>query len=389
LNKLENFFAPCPRGLEALLADDVRAAGALAPSIRVAPGGVHFAGDWRVCYTVNLESRIASRVLWRVAAGSYRSEDDVYRLAMSVDWPALFRVEQTLRVYVTAIRSPLRSLEFITLRTKDAVCDRFRQLCGERPSVNTAQPDVRIHLFLTADQATLYVDTSGEPLWQRGHKIAKVEAPVKENLAAGILRLIGWQPGIPLYDPMCGSGTFLLEAAQMSLHDAPGLSRDPGEFGFEKLKNFKANQWRELRQAAAERRGLAPASLAISGADISRDAVARARQNLDYAGIDDLVEVRQGDILQLPPPTGTPGILIANPPYGERLGEIESLAKFYPQLGDALKKHYAGWNCWFFSADTALPKRIGLAVKRKIPLYNGPLECRLYHYPMVAGGNRR
>ncbi|MBV2235649.1 MAG: class I SAM-dependent RNA methyltransferase [Sterolibacterium sp.] len=366
----------------------MRAAGALAASIKQVPGGVHCAGDWRLCYTLNLESRIASRVLWRVAAGNYRNEDDVYRLAMSVDWPTLFKVEQTLRVYVTAIRSPLRSLEFITLRTKDAVCDRFRQICGQRPSVNTARPDVRIHLFLTAEQATLYVDTSGEPLWQRGHKIAKVEAPVKENLAAGILRLIGWQPGIPLYDPMCGSGTFLLEAAQMSLHDAPGLSREPGEFGFEKLRNFKAATWRELRQAAAQRRALAPARLAIAGADISRDAVARARQNLDYAGIDDLVELRQGDILQLPPPAGPPGILIANPPYGERLGEIESLAAFYPQLGDALKKHYAGWHCWFFSADSALPKRIGLAVKRKIPLYNGPLECRLYHYPMVAGGNR-
>ncbi|SMB21116.1 Ribosomal RNA large subunit methyltransferase L [Sterolibacterium denitrificans] len=389
MNKLENFFAPCPRGLEALLADDVRAAGALGASVKIVPGGVQFACDWRACYALNLESRIASRVLWRVAEGAYQKEEDVYRLAMNVDWPALFKVEQTLRVYVTAIRSPLKSLEFITLRVKDAVCDRFRAACGERPSVNTARPDVRIHLFLTADRATLYVDTSGEPLWQRGHKIAKIEAPVKENLAAGILRLIGWQPGIPLYDPMCGSGTFLLEAAQMSLNDAPGLSRDAGEFGFEKLKNFKAAVWRELRQTAAARRDLAPASLAIHGADISRDAVARARQNLDYAGIGELVDVRQGDILQLPPPAGTPGILIANPPYGERLGEIESLAAFYPQLGDALKQHYAGWNCWFFSADSALPKRIGLAVKRKIPLYNGPLECRLYHYPMVAGGNRK
>lgn len=393
-SNLQNFFAPCPRGLEALLTDDARAAGALGASVKIVPGGVQFAGDWRVCYTLNLESRIASRVLWRVAEAAYQKEDDVYRLAMTVDWPALFEVGQTLRVYVTAIRSPLKSLEFITLRVKDAVCDRFRAACGERPSVNTARPDVRIHLFLTADRATLYVDTSGEPLWQRGHKIAKVEAPVKENLAAGILRLIGWQPGIPLYDPMCGSGTFLLEAAQMSLNDAPGLSRDPGEFGFEKLKNFKAATWRELRQAAAERRNLTPARLAIHGADISRDAVARARQNLDYAGIGELVDVRQGDILQLAPPdssepSGPSGILIANPPYGERLGEIESLAAFYPQLGDALKRNYAGWNCWFFSADTNLPKRIGLAVKRKIPLYNGPLECRLYHYPMVAGGNRK
>lgn len=387
MKKIENFFAPCPRGLEPLLAEDLRDAGA--EQVRSVPGGTEFSGSWETCYRVNLESRIASRVMWRVAMGSYRSEDDVYRLAMTIDWPKLFAVERTLRVYVTAIKSPLKSLEFITLRVKDAVCDRFRDACGQRPSVNTARPDMRIHLFLTADQATLYLDTSGEPLWQRGHKIAKVEAPVKENLAAGILRLIGWKPGVPLYDPMCGSGSFLLEAAQMSLGDAPGLSREPGEFGFERLNNFNATLWQGLCRDAAQRREMAPSSLSISGADISADAVARARQNLDYAGIGDLVEVRQGDILELAAPPGTPGIMIANPPYGERLGEVAELAAFYPHLGDTLKRYYAGWDCWFFSADTALPKLIGLSVKRRIPLYNGPLECRLYQYPMVAGGNRK
>lgn len=392
MNKLEYFFASCPRGLEALLAEDVRAAGAYADSVRIVPGGVEFRGGRRCCYALNLESRIATRVLWRVAQGSYRSEDDVYRLAMGVDWPALFAVERTLRVYVTAIKAPLKSLEFTTLRVKDAVCDRFRDACGRRPSVHTGRPDVRIHLFLTQDNATLYVDTSGEPLWQRGYKIAKVEAPVKENLAAGILRLIGWQPGIPLYDPMCGSGTFLLEAAQMALSDAPGLAREPGEFGFEKLRGYDAPLWQELTRAAAERRAMAPEQLHIHGADVSADAVARARQNLAYAGIDDLIEVRQGDILDLPPPplpSGMRGIMIANPPYGERLGDKSSLAEFYPRLGDALKRNFSGWDCWFLSADTALPKLIRLSARRKIPLFNGALDCRVYHYPMVAGGNRK
>ena len=387
MKKIENFFAPCPRGLEPLLAEDLR--DAAAEHVRSVPGGVEFSGSWETCYRVNLESRIASRVMWRVATGSYAKEDDVYRLAMTVDWPTLFTVERTLRVYVTAIKSPLKSLEFITLRVKDAVCDRFRDACGQRPSVNTARPDVRIHLFLTADRATLYLDTSGEPLWQRGHKIAKVEAPVKENLAAGILRLIGWKPGVPLYDPMCGSGSFLLEAAQISLGDAPGLSREPGEFGFERLTNFNTALWQALCRDAAQRREMAPSSLPIYGADISADAVARARQNLDYAGIGDLVEVHQGDTLELAPPAGATGVVIANPPYGERLGETAELAALYPRLGDALKRNYAGWDCWFFSADTALPKLIGLSVKRRIPLYNGPLECRLYQYPMVAGGNRK
>lgn len=387
LNKPENFFAPCPRGLEPLLAEDLSAAAAT--DVQIVPGGAQFCGSWETCYRLNLESRIASRVLWRVGQGGYASEDDVYRLASTVDWPGLFRVERTLRVYVTAVKSPLKSLEFITLRVKDAVCDRFRLACGRRPSVDTAQPEVRIHLFLTAAEATLYLDTSGEPLWQRGHKIAKVQAPVKENLAAGILRLIGWQPGIPLYDPMCGSGTFLIEAAHMSLGDAPGLSREPGEFGFERLANFNAELWRSLCRQAADNRVAAPSCLSLWGADVSADAVARTRQNLDYAGIGGLVEVRQGDILDLAAPAAAEaGLLIANPPYGERLGEVQELAAFYPRLGDALKRHYAGWNCWLFSADTALPKLIGLAVKRRIPLFNGPLECRLYQFPMVAGGNR-
>ena len=383
----EKFFAPCPRGLEPLLAEDLAACGAT--EIREAPGGAQFAGSWETCYRVNLESRIASRVLWRVARGPYSSEDDVYRLALGVDWPALFAVERRLRVYVTAIKSPLKSLEFITLRVKDAVCDRFRDACGIRPNVDTTRPEVRPHLFLTADTATLYLDTSGEPLWARGHKIAKVEAPVKENLAAGILRLIGWQPGTPLIDPMCGSGTFLIEAAQMSLGDAPGLSREPGEFGFERLKNFDAALWHGLCRAAAARRETAPKTLPIWGSDASADAVARARQNLAHAGLDELVEVRQSDILELHAPAGVAaGVLIANPPYGERLGEVEELAAFYPRLGDALKRHFAGWRCWFFSGDTALPKLIRLQAKRRIPLYNGPLECRLYLFPMVAGGNR-
>ncbi len=383
----EHFFAPCPRGLEALLVEDIEAAGAA--DVRQVPGGAQFSGSWETCYRVNLESRIASRVLWRVAGGAYKSEDDVFRLALAVDWPALFAVERSLRVYVTAVKSPLKSLEFITLRVKDAVCDRFRDTCGIRPNVNTARPDIRPHLFLTADTATLYLDTSGEPLWARGHKIAKVEAPVKENLAAGILRLIGWQPGTPLYDPMCGSGTFLIEAAQMSLGDAPGLSREPGEFGFERLSNFDAALWNRLCRAAAARRETSPPALPIWGSDIAPDAVARARQNLAYSGLDELVKVTQRDILELSAPAGVAaGVLIANPPYGERLGELDQLAAFYPRLGDALKRNFAGWQCWFFSGDPALPKLIRLQARRRIPLYNGALDCRLYLFPMVAGGNR-
>ena len=382
-------FAPCPRGLEPLLADDFAAAGATA--VRAVPGGVEGQGDLATIYRLNLESRIATRVLRRLAAVDYRNEADIYRLAYDIDWPRLFTVERSIRVYVTAIRSPLKSLEFITLKVKDAVCDRFRADVGRRPSVNTRQPEVRIHLFLTATQATLYLDTSGEPLYRRGHKAAKVEAPLKENLAAGILRLSGWTPLAdpvpPLLDPMCGSGTFLLEAAQMALDEAPGLARDAGEFGFERLAGFDAALWQSLRRTAAERRRN-PASLPLFGSDLSADAIARTQQNLAHAGVDDLVRLDCSDLLAREAPAPG-GVLVANPPYGERLSDREAMADFYPRLGDALKRRFAGWHCWFLSADTHFPKLLGLRVNRKIPLFNGPLECRLYHVEIVAGSARR
>ncbi|MBI5107683.1 MAG: class I SAM-dependent RNA methyltransferase [Rhodocyclales bacterium] len=382
---MNHYFATSPRGLEALLAEDLAAAGG--SSVKTVPGGASCQGTLETAYRINLQSRIATRLLWRQALGSYRNEADIYRLAYDIDWSRLFSVDRSIRVYVTAIRSPLKSIEFITLKVKDAVCDRFRADTGRRPSVNTKHPEVRIHLFITESQATLYLDTSGEPLYLRGHKLAKVGAPLKENLAAGILRLSGWQPGTPLLDPMCGSGTFLLEAAQMALDDAPGLSRKPGDFGFEHLKSFDAGLWRTLQREAAERRREAGA-LPMFGSDIDGDAVARTRQNLAGAGLDDLVTLQKADLLTRSAPTPG-GVLVANPPYGERLGSEEELAAFYPALGNALKQRFAGWNCWFLSADTRLPKLIRLQASRKIPLFNGPLECRLYGFEIVAGSNRR
>jgi putative N6-adenine-specific DNA methylase len=382
-----NIFCPCPRGLEELLVADMISAGGR--DAQAVPGGALCNGAREVEYRLNLESRIATRVLRRLASAEYTNEADIYRLAYDLPWPKLFLVTRTIRVYTTAIRSPLRSIEFITLKVKDAICDRFNAELKRRPSVDTKEPDVRIHLFLTASEATLYLDTSGEALYMRGHKLAKVEAPLKENLAAGILRLSGWQPGTPLLDPMCGSGTFLLEAAQMALDDAPGLSRDTSEFGFTRLGDFDAGLWRRLQTEAAERRKEVPAGgLHLFGSDLAGDAVARARQNLAHAGLDNLVTLERADILQRQSPAAS-GVLVANPPFGERLEDQEAMAGFYPQLGNALKQHFVGWRCWFLSADANLPKGIRLSVGRKIPLYNGPLECRLYNIDIVAGSARK
>ena len=378
---MERFFATCPRGLENQLADELTASGAAITE--AVAGGVGFSGEWEICYRANLWSRLATRILWRVAHGPYRREEDIYRLAHDVPWHSLFTVRRTLRVYMTAIRCPLKSLDFITLRIKDAVCDRFRAETGERPSVDTVDPNVRIHAFLSDREATVYLDTSGEPLYKRGFKYASVEAPLKENLAAGILRLAGWQPGMPLLDPMCGSGTFLLEAAMMAHHIAPGLER---KFGFFRLANFDAALWQKLLSEAESRR-LPAEPQPIFGSDISPDQVERARQNLAAAGMHECVQLECADLLLRNPPAAE-GVLVANPPYGVRLEEAERLAAFYPKLGDALKQRFAGWRCYFISADPQMPKLIGLKASKRTPLFNGALECRLLEYKMVSGQMR-
>ena len=378
---MEKFFASCPRGLEALLADDLVAAGV--KDLKQIPGGVHFAGEWAACYAANLRSRIATRILWRVAHGRYAKEDDIYNLALGTPWPTWFDAGQTIRVDVTAVKSPLKSLEFITLRIKDAICDRFRADTGKRPNVDTREPEVRMHAFITAEECTLYVDTSGAPLYQRGLRQKTVEAPLKENVAAGILRLSGWQPGTPLLDPMCGSGTFLVEAAQMALNIAPGAGRG---FGFQALKNFELEQWKELLDDAMDAEKPA-ADAQLYGSDISPVAVRAALANLDRAGLLPAVTLSTGDILEIAAPAAS-GTLVANPPYGERLSELDELAAFYPLLGSALKRNFAGWNCYLLTADLRLPKLMRLAPSKKTPLYNGAIECRLFEFKMVAGSNR-
>ncbi|WP_412478148.1 THUMP domain-containing class I SAM-dependent RNA methyltransferase [Azonexus sp. IMCC34839] len=379
---MNKYFAICPRGLETLLAEELTAIGG--EEVQAIAGGAFFSGDWTVCYRANLESRLATRILWHIVKGPYAKEDDIYRLAVRQLWPNHFAVSSTMRVVTTAIKCPLKSLDYVTLRVKDAVCDRFREDLGERPNIETRNPDVSIHVFLTENECTLYLDTSGQPLWQRGFRKASVDAPLKENLAAGILKMTGWQPGTPLVDPMCGSGTFLLEAIQVALDRAPGLDRT---FSFERLRHFQALDWANIRSAAEAR--VKPAErMDIRGYDIDERAVRATRRNLQEAGFGNLITVDCADVLEVQPLTEH-GIMVANPPYGERIGEQEELAAFYPQLGTALKRYWAGWNCFFFTADLRLPKLVGLKPSRKTPLFNGPLECRLFEIRMVSGSNRK
>lgn len=376
-----HFFATCPRGLESVLADELSAIGASA--VKATDGGVAFSGEWAMMMTVNLHSRIASRILWRLVERPYRDESDIYKTARAIEWPTLFDLSCTIKVNVTAIKSPLRSLDFAALKIKDAICDVFRAHCDERPSVDTAVPDMRIHAFLTDRQMLLYLDTSGDALFKRGYRQASGEAPLRENLAAGILRRIGWQANEALLDPMCGSGTFLIEAAMMALNIAPGGRR---HFAFEKIAHFDAERWEAIQAAAiaAERPRTA---LAIYGRDIEATALHTCRTNLLAAGLEHCITLECDDILEAPAPGGS-GVLVTNPPYGIRLDEQENLAVFYPLLGHALKQRYAGWRAYFFTADLRLAKLIRLSASQRTVLFNGALECRLFEYKLVEGSNR-
>ncbi|MBB5441501.1 MULTISPECIES: class I SAM-dependent RNA methyltransferase [unclassified Paraburkholderia] len=416
-----DFFLPCPRGLEAPLAAELAEIaakhlnGAAFTDGAQVPGGVHFRGGWAAGMAANLHSRLASRVLLKIAQRPYRSEQDIYALALEQRWEQWFSAHDTLRVDVTAIKSPLRSLEFTTLRVKDAICDRLREKSGARPSIDTAMPDVRVFAFLTATDCTLYLDTSGDPLFKRGWRLDKGAAPLRENLAAGILRLTGWQAGTPLYDPMCGSGTFLAEAAQVALNIAPGVER---RFGFEKLKQFDARSWQALKGAALEAkdaaRGSRGADLQIFGSDISGDMLEKARANFERAGLPP-ISLKQLDARDMTPPGSAPGILVANPPYGERIevrgrnarGELREGrgnrdddgfrriqeeapdSEFFQLLGNALKQRFAGWHAFILTSDRKLPGQLRLRESTKTPLFNGALECRLFRFDLIAGSVRQ
>jgi putative N6-adenine-specific DNA methylase len=390
-----SYFCPCPRGLEIALAEELNEIGQINKTLHVhtqVPGGVHCSGELADAYRINLYSRIASRCLLRMAHSGYINENDIYDLTLEQPWEDWFGYHHTIRVDVTGIKCPLKSLDFATLKIKDAICDRFRDQFTQRPSVDTKMPDMRIVGFLDARNFTVYLDTSGEALFKRGWRLETGDAPLRENLAAGLLRTAGWKPGIPLIDPMCGSGTILIEAAQMLAGIPPGIHR---EFAFEKFGNFQPEEWQAIKDQVKP--NPIPAEPTIFGSDISGDAIVMTRNNLNKAGIRFDVPLKQIEAQEIKPPTETPGILLTNPPYGERIGvrgdgslEQDDLARdFFSAFSTTLKQRFTGWSVFLFTADLGLPKFLRLKESRKTPFFNGALECRLFRFDMVAGFNRR
>jgi len=390
-----SFFCPCPRGLEAALAEELGELKAHSATLQVhnqAPGGVHCSGRLTDAYRINLHSRIASRILLRMAHSSYVNENDIYDLTLTQCWEDWFGADHTIRVDVTAIKSPLRSLEFTTLKIKDAICDRFRERFSKRPSVDTKTPDMRIVAFLDARHVTLYLDTSGEALFKRGWRLETGDAPLRENLAAGLLRVAGWKPGMMLLDPMCGSGTILIEAAQILAGIPPGARRS---FAFEKFHGFDGTAWRTIKGEVKP--SALPVLPTIFGSDISGDMIIMTRNNLNRAGILFELPLKQIEAQEIKPPTETPGFLVTNPPYSERIGirgdrtleQDELAAAFFSAFGTTLKQRFANWHVFLFSADFTLPRLLRLKEARKTPFFNGALDCRLFRFDMVAGSHRR
>ena len=375
-----SLFVTCPRGLEAPLSQELEQLKC--QDIRAVDGGVACKGGMEQVYRINLHSRTASRVLLRLTKSGYRNEQDIYKAAKNIRWTDWFDLEQTFKVKVEGKRAQVKSLDFVGLKIKDAVCDVFRDACGARPSVGKIRPDIRIHAFIDERDIQIFIDTSGEALFKRGYRQDTGEAPMRENLAAGLLLLAGYDGTQPFQDPFCGSGTIVIEAAWIATRRAPGLMR---RFGFEKLKNFDAALWKKLQHEAETQ--IRPAPAPILGSDNDRYIIRAAVANAQAAEVDTFIRFEVKDA-QDTRPNGEGGILISNPPYGVRLAEVQALQALYPQLGAWLKQHYAGWLAGMFTGDRDMPKFMRLSPKRKIPLYNGNLDCRLFLMDMVKGSNR-
>ncbi|MEE2786903.1 MAG: THUMP domain-containing protein [Myxococcota bacterium] len=389
LGHFRPLFATCDAGFEAILAKELKALGAE----RVSPmhRGVGLFGDREVLWRANLESRIANRILCPVAEFPAADREALYEAVKRVHWPAWFTVEHTIALDASSHKSALTHTAFIAQVAKDAVCDVFRDAYGRRPSVDKHRPDVRINLRLDSDRCILSLDSSGARLHRRGYRMRAGTAPVKETIAAGILKRLGYHANVVLYDPMCGSGTFLIEAALMASNTPPGLLRVGGEgFGFMRWLTHK----KEAFQAYLRR--LEDAILPLEkgrffGSDVDGAMIDMAEHNSRCIGLSDAFTWRRLDVadVQASPEASAPYVfVVCNPPYGARMGEIETLDALYPDLGRTLKVNFSGARCGVLLGDDAPHRAIGLRANRKTAMRNGAIPCHLFEYEIFPRTNR-
>ena len=379
---MTNFFATCPKGLETLLADELTRLGA--DSIKETVAGVAFTGELECAYRACLWSRLASRVLLSLASFGVRDDMDLYLGISNIPWESYFSVNQTIAVDFSGTSDSIRNTQYGALKVKDAIVDRFTKRTGQRPNIDKREPDVRIQVHLKREEASVALDLSGPALHQRGYRSGTGDAPLKENLAAAVLLRSGWH-GEPLIDPMCGSGTLLIEAAMMATDMAPGLLRH--RFGLTALQQYDATLWQSLQAEARVRakRGMnTAAELKFQGFDSDSRVLGRAQENAQEAGFGSLIRFTEQHAAALSNPwPGHKGYLVTNPPYGERLGEFPELLKLYQELGHSLRQGFQGWRVSVLSASPDLLSCLRLRADKQYRLFNGALECQLRNYQIA------
>jgi putative N6-adenine-specific DNA methylase len=368
------YFATCARGLESILADELHALQAR--DVAVGRGGVAFAGDKSLLYKSNLRLRTAVRVLRPVLDAPVTSPEELYAAVQNLDWEEFLTPDHTLAVDCNVRDSHITHSQYAARKVKDAICDQFVSRCGRRPSVDTERPTVGFNLHIYRNNAVLSLDSSWDSLHKRGYRPKLTKAPLNEALAAGLILRTSWHGDVPFVDPLCGSGTLPIEAAWIATNRPPGLTRK--HFGFMGWMDFDVQMWTEIRDEAREGVSKRLAHPVI-GSDERRDAIEHSRTNARTAGVGHLIHFDMRALHHFEPPAGTPGVLICNPPYGERIGEEPELRVLYRKLGELFRR-LPGWTPWVFTGNPRLAAMIDLPRAEEVPFYNGRIPCRLIRF---------
>jgi putative N6-adenine-specific DNA methylase len=376
----QRLFATCARGLERVLAAEISELGS--QDVEPGRGGVHFQGDLALIYQANLWLRTAVRVLRPISEFHVDSPEELYDAVRAIDWSQYLTPDHTIAVDCNVRDSNLTHSHYAALKTKDAICDQFVDGCGKRPSVDLEEPMVGLNLHVYRNQAVLSLDSSGPSLHKRGYRPVQTRAPLNEALAAGLVLLCGWKGDTPFVDPLCGSGTLPIESAWLALRRPPGLTRR--RFGFQGWIDYDVRLWTELRDEA-RRQVRKELRAPIQGSDQRRDAIEFARTNARAAGVGHRVQFTVQDLRELSTPAGSPGTILCNPPYGERLGQEADLRSLYQLLGEVLRQRCPGWDAWVFTGNQTLAEHIDLPVTQEIALYNGRIPCKLLRLSTSGG----
>lgn len=368
-------------GLEPLLAKELKDLGA--ETIEEGTRIVTCTGSKEVLYRINFESRTALRVLVPISSFQATDEKRFYQNIQQIDWSQYLQVDETLAIDAVTHSDFFRHSKYIALKTKDAIVDQFRDKFGKRPNVNVRQPDLRINVHISKDQCNISLDSSGDLLYKRGYRVDAVEAPLNEVLAAGMVLHAGWKGERPLVDPMCGSGTILIEAALIAGNIPP--QHPDRKFGFQHWSDFDKQLWEKVKSRALD--NVRPINVPILGYDKAFRAVKISHQNILAAQLSGKIEIERKAFEKMDPPP-PPGVLIMNPPYDERLA-VDDVKAFYQSIGDRLKQAYAGYEAWIISSNVGALKSVGLRASRRLTLFNGPLECKFMKFELYEGSRKR